>query len=104
MMLGVTGDFAREEMLATLRKTFGTWPKSNVDFPAVSPVNSTLKGSVNHVEKDVTQTYLRIGHLSVRQNHPDFFALALLDDILGAGDSAADYFRTSEHAKGLRIP
>ena len=37
MMLGVTGDFAREEMLATLRKTFGTWPKSNVDFPAVSP-------------------------------------------------------------------
>ena len=101
MMLGVTGDFEREEMLATLRTTFGQWPQSNVDFPAVPPVDDATKSSVNYVEKDVTQTHLRIGHLSIKQDHPDFFALSLLDDILGAGGFSSRLFQDVRTSQGL---
>lgn len=101
MMLGVTGDFERDEMLTALRNAFGTWPKSDVEFPAVPPVDATIKGSVNHVEKDVTQTHLRIGHLSIRQNHPDFFALSLLDDILGAGGFSSRLFQDVRTRQGI---
>ena len=85
IMLGITGDFEREMILTTLRNTFGNWPQSKVHFPHVPPVNPNRKGTVNRLAKDVTQTHLRIGHLSIRQDHPDFYALALLNDILGAG-------------------
>ncbi len=101
MMLGVTGDFERDEMLATLRKAFGNWPKTHVVFPTVPPVNTHTKGSVNHVEKDVTQTHLRIGHLSIRQKHPDFFALSLLDDILGSGGFSSRLFQDVRTRQGL---
>ena len=101
MMLGVTGDFEREEMLTMLRTAFGTWPKSNVDFPSVPSVDADIKGSVNYVEKDVTQTHLRIGHLSIKQDHPDFFALSLLDDILGAGGFSSRLFQDVRTSQGL---
>ncbi len=101
MMLGVTGDFDRDEMLTTLRTAFSTWPQSNIDFPVVPPVDANIKGSVNYVEKDVTQTHLRIGHLSIKQNHPDFFALSLLDDILGAGGFSSRLFQDVRTRQGL---
>tara|TARA_B100000315_G_scaffold260843_1_gene326173 strand:- start:1851 stop:3317 length:1467 start_codon:yes stop_codon:yes gene_type:complete len=101
MMLGVTGDFEREEMISTLRNVFGDWPKSDVTFPSVPPVNPNIKGSVNHVEKDVTQTHLRIGHLSIRQNHQDYFALAILDDILGAGGFSSRLFQDVRTRQGI---
>lgn len=101
MMLGITGDFEKEAMIATLKEQFGNWPIANIEFPSVAPVDTTLKGSINYVEKNVTQTHLRIGHLSIRQNHPDFFALSLLDDILGSGGFSSRLFQDVRTRQGL---
>src|SRR5207245_11619523 len=57
--------------------------------------------SVNILHRDLTQTYLRVGHLSVKEDDPDFFALALLDDILGGNSFTSRLFRDVRSTQGL---
>jgi len=111
LILGVSGDFEKPAMLAALRKAFGDWPSRSVTLPAIPPVavappgaapsaNSATR-SVNLLRREITQTHLRVGHLSLRENDPDYFALALLEDILGGTSFTSRLFRDVRSRQGL---
>lgn len=111
LMLGVTGDFEKPAMLAALRQAFGDWPARPVTLPPIPPVTFSAPNgtpaaadgsrSVNILRRDITQTHLRIGHLSLRENDPDYFALSLLDDILGDNSFTNRLFRDVRSRQGL---
>ena len=44
---------------------------------------------VRFVNKDTSQTHLRIGHLSIKEHDPDYVALAIANDILGGSSFRA---------------
>ncbi|MDO8546649.1 MAG: pitrilysin family protein, partial [Nitrospirales bacterium] len=94
LILGVTGDFEKPAMLDALRKAFGDWKPQTVALPALPPVTASPGAgrSVNILRRDLSQTHLRIGHLSVKENDPDYFALALLEDILGGNSFTSRLF------------
>jgi len=108
MILGVTGDFHRAAMLAELRGVFGDWPKGEV-LPIVLPPPQTLgaddgraqKKILRFVRKGTSQTHLRAGHLSVKENDPDYPALALLNDILGGSSFRSRLFQDIRTKQGL---
>jgi len=103
-ILGVSGDFEKSQMLTALREAFGDWESRPVALPAIPPVtpaSSEVARPVFLVHRDLTQTHLRIGQLSVRENHPDYFALALLDDILGGNSFTSRLFRDVRSRQGL---
>ena len=85
MILGVTGDFNKAEMVASLRKVFGDWKKGIVPELRISdvPEAELARSVVRFVGKDTSQTHLRVGHLSIKENDPDYAALAIANDILG---------------------
>ncbi len=105
LMLGVTGDFEKPAMLDALRKAFGDWKPRPVSLPAIptvaAPEGQGASRSVNILRRDISQTHLRIGHLSIRENDPDFFALALLNDILGGNSFTSRLFRDVRSRQGL---
>lgn len=105
LMLGVTGDFEKPAMLDALRKAFGDWQPRTVALPALPPVTASAGSgasrSVNILHRDLSQTHLRIGHLSVKEDDPDYFALALLDDILGGNSFTSRLFRDVRSRQGL---
>ena len=105
LMLGVTGDFEKPAMLAALRKAFGDWKPQTVSLPALPPVTASSglgsSRSVNILRRDLSQTHLRIGHLSVREDDPDYFALNLLEDILGGNSFTNRLFRDVRSRQGL---
>ena len=105
LILGVSGDFEKPAMLDLLRRTFGDWKPQPVTLPAIPPVDGSpspeSSRSVNILHRDLTQTYLRVGHLSVKEDDPDFFALALLDDILGGNSFTSRLFRDVRSSQGL---
>jgi len=102
LMLGVTGDFEKAAMLDVLRKTFGDWKPQTAALPPIPPVTaSTSSRSVNVLHRDITQTHLRVGHLSVKEDDPDYFALALLEDILGGNSFTSRLFRDVRSRQGL---
>jgi zinc protease len=104
IILGVSGDFERSQMLAALNEVFGDWKQESLQFPTIPPVTpASVEGgrSVFVIQRNLTQTHLRIGQLSVRENDPDYFALALLDDILGGNSFTSRLFRDVRSRQGL---
>ncbi len=102
LMLGVTGDFEKAAMLDALRRAFGDWTPQTITLPALPPVAApTSSRSVNVLRRDITQTHLRVGHLSVKEDDPDYFALALLEDILGGNSFTSRLFRDVRSRQGL---
>jgi zinc protease len=86
--LGLVGDFDAKEMEATLRKTFGDWPKGeNVAQPKVTI--APAKPGIYLVDKnDVNQTDIRMISLGIERRNPDYFALQVMNEIFGGGFSS----------------
>ncbi|ACH37713.1 zinc-dependent peptidase lipoprotein, M16 family [Citrifermentans bemidjiense Bem] len=85
MILAVSGDFDREKLLQSLEKLFADWPNRNAPFPPVPKPNEELTPAVLHVQKDVNQSVIRMGHLGIDKNNPDLYAIKVMDYILGGG-------------------
>lgn len=105
IILGVTGDFERAAMLALLNETFGGWKKGDVPEIILPPVAADAdradKTIVRFVRKGTSQTHLRVGHLSVKENDPDYPALVLLNDILGGSSFRSRLFNDVRTKRGL---
>ncbi len=83
--IAVWGNLSRDHVVAAVNKTLGAWPKKTVRYPNIPPVPEVRK-SVNLVVKEsVTQSNIRMGHRSVKVDHPDYHALVVMNEMLGGG-------------------
>lgn len=103
MILGVTGDFKRDEMVASLRKVFGNWENGTVPELRIVdvPEAELSRPVVRFVGKETSQTHLRVGHLSIKENDPDYVALAIANDILGGSSFRSRLFNDVRTKRGL---
>ena len=109
IILGVTGDFDARMMVSKLHKIFGGWRKGAVPEIIIPPITvSRLSGitggqlnDVHFVGKETSQVHLRVGHLSLKENDPDFPALSLLNDILGGSSFRSRLFQDVRTKRGL---
>ena len=101
IILGLVGDFDAKEALALVEDVFGGWPRGpEVQEPAVEYRQQPNPG-VFYVEKnDVTQAFIRLGHLGITRDNPDFYAVDLMNQVLG-GSFAARLFSRVRSQKGL---
>jgi predicted Zn-dependent peptidase len=101
MILGITGDFKSEEMIQKMIDKFNGWEKRKEEVPSLKPIPVAFNPSVHLVEKEVTQSYIRMGHLGIKQNNPDYFALSVMNDILGGQAFSSRLFQEVRTHKGL---
>ena len=102
IILGVTGDFKRDEMIALLRDTFGDWKKGAVAELKIADARDPGGSSiVRFVNKDTSQTHLRIGHLTIKEDDPDYVPLAIANDILGGSSFRSRLFNDVRTKRGL---
>ena len=102
IILGVTGDFETDEMLALLRATFGDWKKGEVPELKIADAPETAGRSiVRFVSKDTSQTHLRVGHLSIKEQDPDYVSFAIANDILGGSSFRSRLFNDVRTKRGL---
>ncbi len=102
IILGVTGDFKTDEMLALLRATFGDWKKGEVPELKIADAPETAGRSiVRFVNKDTSQTHLRVGHLSIKEQDPDYVSFAIANDILGGSSFRSRLFNDVRTKRGL---
>jgi zinc protease len=101
IILGVTGDFEKGDMLAKLRELFGDWAPGKVSPIAFPPVLAGADRDVRFIGKGTAQTHLRAGHLTVKENDPDYPVLVLLNDILGGGSFRSRLFQDVRTKQGL---
>jgi zinc protease len=100
-ILGLTGDFKSADALALIRAAFGDWPRgTGAAFPEAAWRKQPSPGVYWAEKKDVTQSAVMIGHLGVRKDDPDYYALEILNDIL-SGNFASRMISHIRTQKGL---
>lgn len=85
MMFAIVGDFKKQEMIDKFNQLFGDWKKSRVDLSGLQTFEKKFFPGVFFVKKDVDQSYIRMGHLGVKRDNPDCYAIRIMDYILGNG-------------------
>lgn len=100
-ILGVVGDFEPKAMLAKLTKTFGDWKRGPEPASLAAEPTSQAGPRVLSVTKtDVNQAQIRVGHLGMRITDPDYFAVQVMNEVLGGG-FAGRLFKNVRSEKGL---
>jgi zinc protease len=102
VILGVWGDFG-PEMKGRIEKLFGAWPKGGHVKPPVPEVDPECqkRAGLYQIDKtDVNQSWVVMGHVGGRRDNPDYYALDLMDQVLGGG-FASRLFSRVRSAQGL---
>ncbi len=83
-ILAVSGDLETAQLKSSLEKAFAGWSRGDSPTLAIpDPVPPTP--GVYQIEKDISQTNLRFGHLGIDRHNPDRHAVRILNHILGGG-------------------
>ncbi len=100
MIVAVTGDFEPGEMISYLEGAFSDWQGGQMMPNPPSPDHKFTPGMF-HVEKDIPQGKFRMGHRGVKRDHPDYFALTIMNDILGGGGFTSRMMKKIRSDEGL---
>jgi len=85
-MLAVWGDFDAKQMTEKIEKAFEGWQKVDLDLPKTPQVEYEFRKTVNVIAKDdVNQSNIYLGHIGGLMSDPDYFALIVMNRILGGG-------------------
>ena len=80
----VAGDIGAEEALSSLEKALGSWKGNPAGSRTISGKESRESRSLEIVNKpDAAQAELRLGHLGIPRNHPDYFKVVVMNALLG---------------------
>lgn len=86
-VIGVTGDFVERDMVARLEREFRGWTRCPAGNREMPPVRIADGPRIVLIEKDLTQSNIRMGHTGGLRvaNTPDYFAAQVADFLLGGG-------------------
>ena len=84
-VVSISGDFDREAMLKRLDGVFAAWPHPGKKTPPVPQQREYGKSGVYIVDKDVNQGRVSIILPGIRWDDPDYYAIQMMNDVLGGG-------------------
>ncbi|HJW85361.1 MAG TPA: pitrilysin family protein [Candidatus Brocadiaceae bacterium] len=85
VIMGIAGDFNKDEIIKKLNVVFADWKKEAITFPALPKVERKYEKSVNYIYKDVNQSNVIMGHLGITRKSPDYFSVMIMNFVLGGG-------------------
>ncbi|MEM8834676.1 MAG: pitrilysin family protein [Planctomycetota bacterium] len=101
LIIGVSGDFEPQDMLATLESAIQGWEFGD-EVPDPEGSDNVPEPGVYYVNKeDVPQGMVRLGHRTVDRDHPDSIKISVMNDILGGGGFTARMMNRLRNDEGL---
>jgi zinc protease len=86
VILGAWGDFSAAEMRGKIERAFAGWQRGGHERPKTPAANVRGKAGVYAINKDdLNQSTVVMGLPGGRMDDPDFFALTVMNNILGNG-------------------
>lgn len=99
-IMSVVGDISHQEMTQALNRAFRAWTKGE---PVEKPVVPSAIGSAQivRVHKDLTQANIILGHRGVGRENPDYYAIQVMNYILGGGGFSSRAMDSIRNERGL---
>ena len=100
-ILTIVGDLSLEEAQEWVAKIFGEWQEAPIPDLETPPPPGVDKPEKIILDKNITQANILWGHLGIARNNPDFYALQVLNYILGGGGFSSRLLLNIREKRGL---
>ncbi len=100
-ILVIVGDLTQEQAATLVQTHFGSWkkgPPSPYQLKKPSPIDRKM---VQLIEKDLTQSTIVLGHTGISRTNPDYYAVTVMNYILGAGGFSSRLMDSIRDKQGL---
>lgn len=101
MILAVSGDFERAAMIERLEALFSDWPWDGEKAPDVPGETRLAEAGAYIVDKDVNQGRVSLLQPGVMRDNPDYFAIMVMNRILGGGGFTSRIMNRVRSDEGL---
>jgi zinc protease len=99
-ILTIAGDVTGREVKAKLLPRLEKWPMAKIrETPFISTFTEEQK--TVKIDRPITQANIILGHAGVKRENPDFYALMVMNYILGGGGFASRLFEEIRTKRGL---
>ncbi len=85
IILAASGDFNKAQLKAKINKIVAGWKNKSVAVPSFSRQFPQPELGVYFIQMPINQGYISIGHLGLEDTSPDYYALQVMNFILGSG-------------------
>ncbi len=100
-IMTVVGDINKNELKSLLDRYFMDWQRKDIkDISLDAPVFEE-KPKVIRIQKNLTQANIILGHLGIKRDDPDYYAVSVMNYILGGGGFASRLMDNIRDNKGL---
>ena len=100
-ILAIVGDLTQDEAAALVQTHFGSWKKGTPpNFTPRKPAPIERK-MVQLIEKDLSQSTIILGHTGISRTNPDYYAITVMNYILGAGGFSSRLMDNIRDKQGL---
>lgn len=100
LIIGVSGDISKENLVNLIDKTFGKLPvleEKNFNIPE----KKSFPNGIKIIKKDTPQSAVTFGHKGISRDNKDFFAARIANYVLGGGGFQSKLYKKIRSEKGL---
>ena len=100
-MLSVVGDLTPDELNSLIKKYLDSWKIAELPERKIHPMNEEKTKKAVKIDRDVTQATIIIGHLGISRDNPDYYAVSVMNYILGSGGFSSRLMQKIRDELGL---
>ncbi|MBF0195424.1 MAG: insulinase family protein [Magnetococcales bacterium] len=101
MVLAVAGDINLEKLKELTTKSFVKLNHFPSSFRPIPFAITKKRNHSQHIELDVPQTAIRVGGVGINRHDPDYYALVVMNQILGGGGFSSRLTKEIREKRGL---
>jgi zinc protease len=100
-IMSVVGDVTPGEVHGLLNKFFSEWRSKELKTSALpAPKRAGIRKTIE-INRDLTQANIILGHAGIQRDNPDYYAVSVMNYILGGGGFASRLMQNIREEKGL---
>lgn len=99
-VMSVVGNLTDAELKALIKRFFSEWKPGDIPkrqpVPGAEPMRKTVL-----IDRELTQANIILGHSGIRRGNPDYYAVSVMNYILGGGGFSSRLMQTVRDELGL---
>jgi zinc protease len=100
-ILSVVGDLTSEELDELIEKNLSSWKRGVLPSELMSSASERREKRLITIDRDLTQANIILGNLGISRDNPDYYAVLVMNYILGGGGFTSRLMRSVRDDMGL---
>ena len=100
-IMSVVGDITPEEVKNLLKQYFSEWHTKELKVISPQKPERIKEKKIITIDKDITQANIILGHMGISRDNPDYYAVSVMNYILGGGGFESRLMQNIREGKGL---